>query len=363
MEKASQRIKVIAHDLAKIEAARKDDSDSDDDDLDDREGLKAEMQELEKQNKVRHDKLEEYEKNRKWNVDNMCKVTAERTIINPDAKTSFTPDGFVQPKDVEPPVKPKSPPSEKKQESKKTQETEVKKTNVFEATKKMEKTAIVAPEPPKVVPGAMETYPEFTDKYAETVEIFMQITDLEGSKEFLLKYGDILLQENASNYLLLASLEDEMNGHHEKMKQTARQAQIITHIAELAKTMQAHPGNVIMPFFQRLQQREHLEEFLAAVKLFVDRIVTRAIVKKKEIDEAREKEEPTDLADIPLEERLGPGGLDPVEVIKTLPDSMVQAFESRDVQQLQDALTQMDPADAERHMKNCVDSGLWTANS
>ena len=59
-----------------------------------------------------------------------------------------------------------------------------------------------------------------------------------------------LLQENASSYLLLASLEDEMNGFHEKMKLVARQSQIVSNIAELAKSLQRHPGNVIVPFFQ-----------------------------------------------------------------------------------------------------------------
>ena len=49
-----------------------------------------------------------------------------------------------------------------------------------------------------------------------------------------------MLQENASNYLLLASLEDEMNGLRGKMRLTARQSQLISNIAELAKTTRTH---------------------------------------------------------------------------------------------------------------------------
>jgi cell division cycle protein 37 len=211
--------------------------------------------------------------------------------------------------------------------------------------------------------GAFETYPEFTEKYAETIEMFMQIPYFEGSKDYLLKYGDILLQENAANYLLLASLEDEMNGHREKMKRTARQSQFISSIAELAKTLNTHPGNCITPLFTRLEQREHLQEFLAGCKVFTDRIVERAVVKKAEIDAEREAADAKDLSEIPKEERLGPGGLDPLEVIETLPKEMVEAFESRDVDQLKQALSSLDPEDAEYHMKRCVDSGLWTANA
>ena len=209
----------------------------------------------------------------------------------------------------------------------------------------------------------METYHEFTERYAETVEQFMACRTLEESKEFLLSFGDILLCENASNYLLLASLEDEMNGEREKMKLTARQSQIISNIAELAKTVHQHPGNVIQPFFARLQERKHLEDFISGVSAFVDKIIKRAVVKKAEIDEQRRAEEAaTDLHDVPREERLGPGGLDPLEVIETLPPAIVEAFESRDVEQLKAALLTMSPEDAEYHMKRCVDSGLWVAN-
>ena len=383
-EKANKRIKVLEHQLAKLSTAAKNDSDSDDDDdddddLDESEGLKAEMAELQKQNKARQDKLHEYEKYKKWNVDNMFHVKEERTVINPAAaKQTYTTTGFIQPseddlKDTQA--------AKKKQEMK--SKAEASKPEAAVATAAVAPaTAATAKKPPasaddtkkpaaatvphfeKVDPGAFDTYPEFTEKYADTVEAFMAIPDLERSKEFLLQHAQILLQENASNYLLLASLEDEMNGHREKMKRTARQSQIVTHIAEMAKTLDTHPGNCIMPFFMRMQERQHLEEFVQACKDFQDKIIQRAIVKKKEIDEARAAEAGAkNLEDIPREERLGPGGLDPLEVIETLPQEMVEAFESRDVDQLRQVLEKLDPKDAEYHMKRCVDSGLWVANS
>ena len=42
---------------------------------------------------------------------------------------------------------------------------------------------------------------------------------------------------------------------------------------------------------------------------------------------------------------------------------MVDAFESRNVDQLHEALAQMDPEEAEYHTKRCINSGLWVANS
>lgn len=385
MEKANQRIKILQHKLEKIavaKAADGDDSD-DDDDLDDSEGIRAEIAEREKTLATHQAKLDEYAKHKKWNVDNLCQVKEERTYINPEAaKVGYTPTGFVQPSDTyEPPVKaagaataPKAAVA-KKPAAAAGPAAETKTTTAPAPAKPAASTSVttkstaVGPFKEAAEVGAFETYPEFTDKYAETIEYFMRIPDFEGSKDYLLKYGDILLQENAANYLLLATLEDEMNGYREKMKQTARQSQFISNIAELAKTLNTHPGNCIVPFFSRLQQREHLTEFLAGLKTFQDKIVERAVVKKAEIDAERAQEDVgqteggQDLTDIPREERLGPGGLDPLEVIETLPPEMVAAFESRDVDQLKQVLETLDPEDAEHHMKRCVDSGLWTANA
>lgn len=187
----------------------------------------------------------------------------------------------------------------------------------------------------------------------------MALSSLDKSRDFLIQHGTILLQENASNYLLLASLEDEMNGFRDKMRLTARQSQIISNITELAKTMRSHPGNVIIPFFKRLEEKEHFDGFMTGLEQFVANLIKRAVVKKREMDEERAREEGVDLKDIPKEERLGPGGLDPVEVFESLPISLQEAFESRDTEILKKAIMAMNPEEAEMHMQRCVAAGLW----
>lgn len=97
MEKANQRIKMLGRDLKKIEKQKQEDSDSDDDDLDDTEAIKIEIEELKTQNQTRQAKLDDYEKNKKWNVDNMFEVKEERTVINKDAgKSNYTGAGFAK---------------------------------------------------------------------------------------------------------------------------------------------------------------------------------------------------------------------------------------------------------------------------
>jgi cell division cycle protein 37 len=346
-----------------------------DDELEDEEGLKAELDALKAANKARQDKLDQYEKNKKWNADNMCHVVEERTIVNASSVTDkFTETGFALPSDDDAHKK-VEPSGSDSSETKSSSVAQVKQESappttqeaIKELTKsvpKLEPKPAPAPVKPKAGPDsahiAMMSYHDFTEKYADLLEQFMAISSMDQSREFLIQHGNVLLQENASNYLLLASLEDEMNGFRDKMRLTARQSQIVSNIAELAKTMRTHPGNVINPFFKRLEEKQHLDGFNVGLETFIQNLIKRAVVKKKEIDQQRAEEEGVDLKDLPKEERLGPGGLDPVEVFDSLPISMQEAFESRDTDKLKEALMAMPPEEAEMHMKRCVDSGLWT---
>ena len=80
--------------------------------------------------------------------------------------------------------------------------------------------------------------------------------------------------------------------------------------------------------------------FVEAVAMFAARIQARAVDKRKEMDEAKARRaelgEDSDEEEVELsrEERLGPGGLDPVEVFETLPEALQEAFQSQDTQKL-----------------------------
>lgn len=392
------RIKEINKILSRASAAANNDDSSDsDDDLEDLDGLRSELQSLKNANADNQAKLDHYAANKKWNVDNMCDVVEDRTIVNENVKEKqFSESGFALPAEIADATKKDGDkngdakkavveegtkstgkkggggvPTEKMSGATIDDDDDTGKKANTAASTSAAVTALTSPRPPQLQPQpdeansvsvSMLTYHEFTQKYADVVEQFMGIQSMDKSKEFLLSNGDILLQENASNYLLLASLEDEMNGYHDKMKLVARQSQIISNIAELAKSLKLHPGNVIHPFFTRMQNKELFGGFMAGVKEFAQRIEARAITKRKEMDEerAREIQESVDADGAP-EVPLGPGGLDPQDVFDTLPESMQEAFESREKGQLEAALKAMPPGEAEYHMKRCVDSGLWNA--
>jgi len=357
--KANFRAQEIERILRRMESGE-----DSDDELEDSEGLKVELEELKKANDARLKKMEDYEVNKKWNVDNLCHVVEERTIINPKAaETKFSSAGFALPD--EPEVE-KMADTAKEASSEGNEKAPQKKKETKAEKAKAPTSSILQVGPENVQENTMIlSYSDFVDKHADILEKWMTIKSLEKCKQFLLLHGAILLQENATNYLLLASLEDEMNGFREKMKLTARQSQILTNIAELAKSLKSHPGNVILPFFKRIQEKQYYDGFMEGVDSFIEKIIKRSIDKKKEMKRDQVKEETTtvDLSSIPKEERLGPGGLDPVEVFDSLPESLQQAFETREVDNLKQALLAMDPKDAEYHMKRCVDCGLWNDNS
>lgn len=100
--------------------------------------------------------------------------------------------------------------------------------------------------------------------------------------------------------------------------------------------------------------QEHFSAFTDSVEGFIKRIQNRAVEKRKEMAAERGQE-----IELTKEERMGPGGLDPVDVFQSLPESLQEAFESQDTEKLQEALQNMDIEDAKYHMKRCEDSGLW----
>merc|ERR1719221_889588 len=172
--------------------------------------------------------------------------------------------------------------------------------------------------------------------------------------EFLKVHGGkLLVGEHAESYLLLDCLEKEMNGEHSQIKKSARQSQFLTQLREFSRAAGRPVRDGVHPVFQRLLDDPSTQAaFDDSVADFVKRIVKRAVEKKKDMDlEEGRVNEP------------GPGGLDPMEVLETLPAEMRAAFEAQDVQRLQAAVESLSPDEAKYHLRRCEDSGLWVPNN
>ncbi len=101
------------------------------------------------------------------------------------------------------------------------------------------------------------------------------------------------------------------------MEQVAHQCIAMQYLLELAKQLGLDPRACISSFFTKIQlaDQEYKKAFEDELVAFQDRIRKRAKEKVEEQMEEIRKEEERER-----QERLGPGGLDPVEVFDSLPE-------------------------------------------
>lgn len=196
--------------------------------------------------------------------------------------------------------------------------------------------------------------------------------DWEKSREMLMKRGDVLMQEYSNSYFMLTALDAEMKGQRKRMKRLVHQGQIISQIMQLAEPMKRPPRDLVPRFFEKFDGDSSKAAFEQGVTHFEEQLIKRAVVKKQEEEEAAAQEEyvvpenaePVSLVEamyeMPLKDRLGPGGLDPVEVFETLPEILQTCFKTGDVELLKKVAQEMDAAEFDNHFQRCVDSGLWS---
>lgn len=198
-------------------------------------------------------------------------------------------------------------------------------------------------------------YYDFHKKHMSEVEEFCAMS-VEKSEDYILEHP-MLLQSEATGHMLIHMLELEMNGHRAEMKNAVRQYLMLQNIVDLSKQVDRDPRSSVRPFFREIQTK--LDELAKETDAFADKIIARAKVKLQEKKEAEMQEDEEEYEEVPYEERLGPGGLDPVEVFPTLPQALQDAFSSKDIGALQKAVAEMSHEEAAYHMKRMTDSGLW----
>jgi len=199
--------------------------------------------------------------------------------------------------------------------------------------------------------------------------------DWETSEALLKEYGHILMDEYANSYYMLLCLDAEMAGDRKLMQKLARQGQIISQIHQLAEPMKRPARDLVPRFFEKFERDSSRAAFQEGVDHFVKNIIQRAIVKKQEQEQEKQQEaaaeeapeedlQPVSLVEamysMSKEERMGPGGLDPVEVFESLPEELQKCFKSGEVDELRKVAQSMPPADFERHFNRCIEAGLWS---
>uniref|UniRef100_A0A182N5Z2 Hsp90 co-chaperone Cdc37 n=1 Tax=Anopheles dirus TaxID=7168 RepID=A0A182N5Z2_9DIPT len=197
---------------------------------------------------------------------------------------------------------------------------------------------------------------DFIKKYEKQLKEFGMLRKFDDSKKYL-QDNHHLVCEDTPNYLVIWCIELEMQDKHELMAHVAHQCICMQYILDISKQLKVDPRACVASFFQRIQQAEaeYKNQFLGEIEAFKERIRKRAQEKLQKLIEEQEEEE--------RKARIGPGGLDPVEVFESLPEELQKCFETRDIGMLQEAMAKLPPEEARRHLQRCIDSGLWVPDA
>ncbi|KAI5706757.1 hypothetical protein M8J76_007848 [Diaphorina citri] len=199
----------------------------------------------------------------------------------------------------------------------------------------------------------MKAFVKENEKLIKQYGMFRKYDD---SKKFLSEHPH-LASENTANYLVIWCINLAMDEKFDLMDHVAHQCICMQYLLELSKSLNIDPRACIGSFFSKIQiaEPDYKASFDDELKSFKERIRNRA---KEKLDEALKEVEEEER-----QKRLGPGGLDPVEVFESLPDVLKKCFELQDTAMLQEAIASLSPEEATYHMKRCVDSGLWVPDA
>ncbi|XP_028409108.1 hsp90 co-chaperone Cdc37-like isoform X2 [Dendronephthya gigantea] len=203
---------------------------------------------------------------------------------------------------------------------------------------------------------------QFMDKYEKEIKKFGMLHEYHDSKDYLLQNIQ-LVGEDTANYLTLWCVNLEVEEKHDLMKRVAHQTIIMQYLLELSKTLEASPPQTVSLFFTRMAKAktdftDYIQAFEDELASFIERVEGRAKARIEKAQAEAEEEERLER-----EKRLGPGGLDPVEVFESLPETVQECFEKKDIPMLQKVLGELPEEEARYHLKRCVDSGLWIPNA
>lgn len=196
----------------------------------------------------------------------------------------------------------------------------------------------------------------FVEKNEKQIKHFGMLRRWDDSQKYLSDNPHLVCEETA-NYLVIMCIDLEVEEKHALMEQVAHQTIVMQFILELAKSLKVDPRGCFRQFFAKIKtaDQQYQDAFNDELESFKERVRGRAKIRIEKAMKEYEEEE--------RQKRLGPGGLDPVDVYESLPPEMQKCFDEKDIQMLQDAISKMDPTEAKVHMKRCIDSGLWVPKS
>uniref|UniRef100_A0A3Q3WZ69 Hsp90 co-chaperone Cdc37 n=1 Tax=Mola mola TaxID=94237 RepID=A0A3Q3WZ69_MOLML len=183
----------------------------------------------------------------------------------------------------------------------------------------------------------VEKHKAFMEKYTTEIKHFGMLRRWGDSQKYLSDNPHLVCEETA-NCLVVICIDFEIDEKHALMEQVAHQAIVMQFILDLARTLKVDPRGCFRQFFSKIKtaDKQYQDAFHRELELLKERVCSCAKMRMESAMKELKEEE--------RQNRLGPGGLDPAEVYKSLPK------------------VKLSP-EGEYHLKRCIDSGLWIPES
>jgi len=157
-----------------------------------------------------------------------------------------------------------------------------------------------------------------------------------------------------TTYLTMHALQLAIEEEWSELERVAKASIYLQYLYEFARgtnRLRKHADVETIRVFAKgfRDNTDLMSAFQAEVQEYMGRIRQRA---REKVNEAEEEDKRQRIAE-------SPGGLDPIEVLNSLPDDMRKAFEKRDKEMMTEVASTMEPELFSHHLQRCIDSGLW----
>eukprot|EP00484_Ammonia_sp_Unknown_P001411 CAMPEP_0197021420 /NCGR_PEP_ID=MMETSP1384-20130603/2288_1 /TAXON_ID=29189 /ORGANISM="Ammonia sp." /LENGTH=435 /DNA_ID=CAMNT_0042449239 /DNA_START=38 /DNA_END=1345 /DNA_ORIENTATION=- len=241
-----------------------------------------------------------------------------------------------------------------------------------QAAPKQPATTVAEPEPPAKPTQAVTQQNEeeddpyiarsnpqlFLDENLDKLRKFAGIKN-DGKADRFLKKNPGLVHEAAEGFLITHAVDRAVEGAQKpELARLSRRCLSIHNLVQSCSQQNVAPELGVERFYAKIEseprlQESYKKELNKQVQELMERIEIRRLERLAEMQEIPEEYDDEEKAP------LGPGGLDPTDVLNSLPKVMQDAFINQDIEGLKLALNQMEQSEAEYHMRRCIDSGLW----
>ena len=208
-------------------------------------------------------------------------------------------------------------------------------------------------------PYKARTNPQtFLDENLEKLRKFAKIKKDSKADKFV-KKNPHLVHEASEGFLITYAVDRAVEGAEKpELARLSRRCLMIHNLVQSCSQQNVAPELGVTRFYQKIDSNPTLTEQYQIE-------LTKQVRELMERIEQRRVERIAELQDIPDEygdeekAPIGPGGLDPTEVLNSLPQEMQDAFVNQDIEALKLTLSKMDKDEAEYQMQRCIDAGLW----